>query len=265
MEMRMKLAASTMGFLWEGKGFDDVLAAIRSKPNIGWEIADDGPHRLNRRSVQHLDELRSSYGVEFTVHCPIDGLTISSPYAQVRRVSMDVLRSSLRMARKISAHLWVLHPGVRSLIPPARADVQRNNLASVKTLLEIAENLDVPVGIENMVPGTIGLLSNVADYKTFRDELGDIFKGMVLDVGHAHIGGEVFKFIEAMAGEIKHVHVHDNDGSRDSHQAIGRGTIDWKRLISELRCVGFNGALCFEGSSVADTWQSLSTLESLLS
>jgi sugar phosphate isomerase/epimerase len=38
-----------------------------------------------------------------------------------------------------------------------------------------------------------------------------------------------------MLPEIVNCHLHDNDGSSDAHMTPGKGTIDWKKVISLLK------------------------------
>lgn len=53
-----------------------------------------------------------------------------------------------------------------------------------------------------------------------------------LDFGHAHLNGVLEEFLAA--GKPLHVHLHDNDGSGDAHQALGSGKIDYPRVLSLL-------------------------------
>lgn len=53
-----------------------------------------------------------------------------------------------------------------------------------------------------------------------------------LAIGHAHLNGVVEEFLAA--GQPVHVHLHDNDGSEDSHLALGKGSIDYPHLIPLL-------------------------------
>ncbi|MDO5410895.1 MAG: sugar phosphate isomerase/epimerase family protein [Lachnospiraceae bacterium] len=61
--------------------------------------------------------------------------------------------------------------------------------------------------------------------------------GLCLDIGHAHCYSnyEVGKWTETLGGHIKHVHLHDNDGSWDSHLALGDGTIEIEKILSDIR------------------------------
>jgi len=56
--------------------------------------------------------------------------------------------------------------------------------------------------------------------------------GICLDIGHAHCYSDVpvRKWLEDLAPWIRHLHIHDNDGKRDSHLALGDGTIGFEEM-----------------------------------
>jgi sugar phosphate isomerase/epimerase len=50
-----------------------------------------------------------------------------------------------------------------------------------------------------------------------------------IDVGHAHTNDAIREFLQADF-HVAYFHVSDNDGRRDQHLPIGKGTIDWDQL-----------------------------------
>ena len=53
-----------------------------------------------------------------------------------------------------------------------------------------------------------------------------------LDVGHAHVNGNLEAFLRE--GGAIHVHLHDNCGNRDAHLGCGEGSIDFSRVMPAL-------------------------------
>ena len=47
----------------------------------------------------------------------------------------------------------------------------------------------------------------------------------MLDTGHANVEG-ISGFSMAAIRDSPHVHIHDNDGTNDSHFGLGRSNID---------------------------------------
>ena len=71
-----------------------------------------------------------------------------------------------------------------------------------------------------------GLAEEMADYRNF---------GVCLDYAHAVISGTKTEvWMKELAPYIKHMHINDNDLKNDLHQAIGTGTIDWKKFSEEM-------------------------------
>jgi len=70
--------------------------------------------------------------------------------------------------------------------------------------------------------------------------------GVCLDLGHAHIEGDVGNALRESAPRLIHVHASDNHGDRDDHLVPGRGGIPWKEVFAQLREIGFPGPFTVE-------------------
>lgn len=60
-----------------------------------------------------------------------------------------------------------------------------------------------------------------------------------LDMGHAGAYSlqKPEEWVRGLAGRISHLHLHDNDGTKDAHRPIGEGTISWERVFGAVgRC-----------------------------
>jgi sugar phosphate isomerase/epimerase len=66
----------------------------------------------------------------------------------------------------------------------------------------------------------------VAQHKLFVETCGT---SATIDVGHAHTNDAIREFLQADF-HVAYFHVSDNDGRRDQHLPIGKGTIDWDQL-----------------------------------
>ena len=57
-----------------------------------------------------------------------------------------------------------------------------------------------------------------------------------LDIGHANLFDKnIISFIRKFHKKLRHVHLHDNHGKIDEHLPLGKGNINFKRVIKELR------------------------------
>ncbi len=60
--------------------------------------------------------------------------------------------------------------------------------------------------------------------------------GLCLDCGHLTAFGRapLSAWLETLGGFIGHLHLHDNQGRKDDHLALGKGRIDFAQLFAFL-------------------------------
>jgi sugar phosphate isomerase/epimerase len=84
------------------------------------------------------------------------------------------------------------------------------------------------------------------------DDLEDMNVGICIDVGHAHIMGDVGDAIECCSGHVVTTHLHDNRGKSDDHLTPGQGSIDWPATLMGFQKVGYDGVWMFEVANNSD-------------
>jgi sugar phosphate isomerase/epimerase len=226
------------------------------------EIVDDGFHTLNKQRVALLNDVGVSHGLRYSVHAPFADVNISSPSKPLLQAMMRRLERSIAYARALDAYLWVFHPGMRTGISSFYPGLDwLQNLKSAQSLAKISKEYGVSIAIENVPEPLPCLMKSVKDFETFYNQMNENI-GMVLDVGHANINGQIESFLRAFANRIVHLHLSDNDGNSDQHLGIGRGTVDWRGLVSLLRKLGYDRAAVVE--SVEHVEESVQTLKRLL-
>ena len=71
--------------------------------------------------------------------------------------------------------------------------------------------------------------------------------GVLIDTGHSHCSGTAAgDDVRAAGGKLIGLHVHDNDGTGDSHLAPGEGTIDWQGFVMAADGMDFGGPWTIE-------------------
>lgn len=127
-------------------------------------------------------------------------------------------------------------------------------LDSLENLLPTAEQLGLVIAVENSYER-----SNTPDEVAyFIEHFNSPFIQCCLDVGHAHLmapspekkrekyfvemdwawGEKIDEYTgawERLAPYIVTCHLHDNDGYSDAHKLPGAGTIDWQKVISQIK------------------------------
>ncbi|HXX55860.1 MAG TPA: sugar phosphate isomerase/epimerase family protein [Methanoregula sp.] len=192
----------------------DVLAGMTGLI----EVMDEGPHFIADTGIFE------SYSQDFVIHAPFHGMNIASVFEPIRVASVGVMTDCFAVAAEIGAPV-VVHPGYYAWAGEREA-ADRQFGTSLAELHRAADELAVTFWFENM--GDM----NFFNLRT-PEELGLIGDtGFTLDVGHAHLNGRLPGFLGT---GFSHMHLHDNNGKRDSHDAVGEGTIDFGPVVAALR------------------------------
>ena len=243
----MKVSVSTLYGV--GRRLREVVEEIVGLGVRHVEVVDDGMHSLDRRKVRMLRDYASAWGIEYYVHAPFSDVNIASPNRLSRQTSLRRVSKSLRHAGELECRVWVFHPGHYTPLEEFMPGVGwRENIRSIRSVVELAEDLGVTPALENVPEPFPFVLKSVSDFRRFYEESG-IEVGIALDVGHSNIIGENLAFIREFGDRIVHVHAHDNMGDWDSHMEVGKGTVDWRAFLKALKDSGYSGAISIESTS----------------
>lgn len=243
------------------KPFNKIPAQILEAKTTYIEVVDDGLHALNKRRVKKLKEIEKSYNIKYSVHAPFADINIASPSKPMLKAMLKRLKTSIENAYSLDAYMWIFHPGLKtgvSMFYPCADWLQ--NLKTTKLLLKISRDYNLQIAIENVPEPYPFLIKNVNDFEKFYDEIGEDI-GLVLDVGHANINGQMELFLKTFADKIMHVHVHDNDGKGDQHLGVGYGTVNWRNFANLLMKISYDKAVIIE--SVEHAQESTQKLKQL--
>jgi len=171
-------------------------------------------------------------------------LNLASPDAAVRGHALDEAMRALQIARRLPFSTFVVHAGtVRTPRTPAGDNSRDGARRSIEALAEAAAPLGVRVAVE-MIPNE---LSKPAPLVHFIEEVLEVgVASICLDLGHAHIEGDLMDAIETVAEHLSLVHAHDNRGRSDDHLLPFEGTIDWPAAMMALQKVGYEGTIILE-------------------
>lgn len=155
---------------------------------------------------------------------------ITEPVKARRIVAVDEVKRALEIAESIPFRYLVQHFGSGG----AEYDERRVDAAfnSLEELSVFARQRDVAILLENIPNG----FSSAAALNRFLAQT-HLDLHYCFDVGHANLAGGVESEFEAMKTRIRSTHLHDNDGSADSHLfpfVHGGGTIDWEAAMTML-------------------------------
>jgi len=220
-----------------------------------------------RELKKDILETLSARGMGLICHMPTFVYTADLTES-IREASLDEMRHSLDIAADLDAEKVVLHPAYRGGLGVFVADrVRRYADEALAAILERAGRLGLRICLENMFPA-YQVFFEPKHFNGVLKSYPDLY--LTLDTGHANIGdpggGRVIDFIRRFGHRIGHVHASDNSGKRDDHLSIGKGTIDFPRVVNALRKSGYDDTITLEifSENRRELKQSLERMTSLL-
>ncbi len=246
----MNISVSTLALA--PKPLHNVLECLDDRGLKYCEVINEYPY--NSITKDTVD----SYDIKITIHSPLSDINIASYNDTIRRSSVSQIKNSIDIASSIEPCLVVVHPGqIPILGKKFREKILINSKESLAECSKYAEDKGVMLCVENM-PNIDGLLGK--DINELHELVEEIGAYLTLDIGHAHNMG--FKISEMLKSPlIKHIHLSDNDGSFDNHNAIGSVDIDFKSLFNELNKISYDGILVVEVKDPQAVTESLNYLK----
>ena len=220
----------------------DDASKIARKYGLGIEIAEyctawnmDDEFTATDASVQvKLD------GIERKVlHAPFNELFPCAIDKKARALAADRYRQAIELAKRYGSTKVIIHGGYNPWIYYPVWYVEQSILFWKKFLKED--------------PGVEIVLENVLE--TEPQWLLDIAKGvdeprlkLCLDIGHVNAYSKIplMDWLESWTPYLSHFHVHNNDGSRDQHNALNDGTIPMKEFLIRAEELCPNATFTFE-------------------
>jgi sugar phosphate isomerase/epimerase len=208
-----------------------------------WSRLPD-PVELRRRTGERGLAIHSAHGCWGARTIGASRVDLGSLDSETHRESLDDLRRCADWLLEAGGRVLVIHPG--GLSAPEELEKRRDSLArGLVALADHASGCDLLVCVENMPPGVFPG-SQMADLHQLVSDLDRPQVALALDTGHAHLSAELASETLAAGARLRTTHVHDNGGSRDTHDAPGYGTIDWRGWGLALDEIGYRGPIVLE-------------------
>ena len=220
----------------------DDASKIARKYGLGIEIAEyctawnmDDEFTATDASVQvKLD------GIERKVlHAPFNELFPCAIDRKARALAADRYRQAIELAKRYGSTKVIIHGGYNPWIYYPVWYVEQSILFWKEFL---KEDPSVEIVLENVL-------------ETEPQWLLDIAKGvddprlkLCLDIGHVNAYSKIplMDWLESWATYLSHFHIHNNDGSRDQHNALNDGNIPMKDFLLRAEELCPNATFTFE-------------------
>lgn len=237
-------------------GLLQLFLSNKLQPEIGlegnclWEVPGDE----FRRMADILKENR----LPCTLHAPFYDLAPGSMDTRIREVTREKLYRAFELISVFQPRSIVCHVGYDEEKHSYKLEKWMEH--SVKTwqeLLKIAEQNNTHVMLENTYETTPDI-----HYRLFT-EIDSPFLRFCLDTGHlmSYAGTSWNLWLDKLLPWFGQLHLHDNDGLRDDHIAIGSGKFDFEQLFQFLQSYDISPLVTLEPHTEKDLWMSLEHIE----
>lgn len=214
-------------------------------------------HKPTEGIIPKLLQLRDKYQCRFLMHNyfpPADYPFVLNPASldsEVLEFSRDFIRRSIDICSLLSIPMYSVHPGF-TLDFPAPSGGSYNKLQTSQSnpcatqagqafeicvqsfglLAEYAQQRNVTLAIENMYNSdgqNYALLCRTNEFEQLFGEIRNSNLAILADLGHLKVaahweGFDCRSFLNSLSQYIKAFHIHDNDGTVDSHQPAQPGS-----------------------------------------
>ena len=180
-----------------------------------------------------------------------DDLDPSSEDEAIRRKTVEHYAREADYCLELGGGMIVIHPS------PAHAsegELDRRYAQLSKSFdgfARIGEKTGVVCAVENMPPyhpvgGDVARLVNLVA------QTGSEYVAFLLDFGHAHMTCGIAEAVRVAGPHLRYTHVHDNDGTNDTHNLPYRGSLPRDACPgtpAARRCATFSTTACSCGRS----------------
>ena len=203
---------------WIGKnGFDFVDLFLEEDQAV--------PEKIN---VEELKQLFEKYNLDVVGHTAWY-LPIGSPIKSLREAAIKEALRYFEVFNKLEVKSVTIHAHWPGTVFSQKEGVEFQ-IESLKRLVKEVEKYNLKLMYEPIDT----LNDGIENVSVILEKIPELF--FHLDIGHANLfGRRPEEFIEKFHPKLKHVHLHDNFGNADLHLPIGRGAIDWERVLNVLK------------------------------
>lgn len=209
---------------------------------------------------RHVGKIAKDCGIEvYQCHSPFP-LKVFDPNKDSGMLQCAI--KSIYAAGYMECPNIIIHPAMHPSFIYGRniEECRRSNLEFYSAMVPALKETGVTMCVENMFAGdpetgkyihtTCSKVEQMIDFiDTLNDMHGPYFAAC-LDTGHAMISGTgCTHMLKELGHRNRTLHIHDNNGLTDMHQAPGRGKINWKQFAEALGEVQYKGTFNFEADT----------------
>jgi len=220
----------------------EIKYAFRNKFDF-IDLTLEGKAVYNKININEVKKLLNKYKKKdfFAIGHTSWYLTPGDELDEFREATIKVMKKNLRIFSDLNINLVNIHLIAFSFL--SKKETAENFIETFKKLITMAKKYDIKIMIENCEPSVdINMVGNVLK------KVPDL--KLHLDVGHANLNYKKNKtedYFRRFKNKIAHIHVSDNHGGKDDeHLGIGKGNINWKKIVKILKKYNYDKTITLE-------------------
>jgi sugar phosphate isomerase/epimerase len=217
--------------------------------------------QIERDDLEHLKR-NLDWNPALTIHAPFMDLNPGAVDPMIRSVTQVRFRQLLNVAAILKPRAAVFHAAYDRWRYSGRRDIWLNNsIDAWHKVMDAASGIGMRVAVENVFDEDPEALQMLIQ------KIGRPGFGFCFDTGHLNLFTKVpmEEWFMRLGSHLVEVHLHDNDGTADSHHALGRGNIDFDKFFGLMRKHSPVPVYTIEAHDKDDIEISLERVKSLLS
>jgi sugar phosphate isomerase/epimerase len=231
----------------------EILKEIRTIGKLGFDFVEICfeepcclPEQLAKQKNQILTLLKK-YHMFALGHMPW-WAELGSPHTAVRSAWVAEGKRAINIAQQLGCRLITFHShsrGMIKVVPHAKKALLDAYVCSLRELVRYAKIHKIMVLFENAAEK--GEITAFKDFKYIVDHVPGLCVNV--DIGHAALFGgtkNICTYIRTFRDRLFHIHAHDNNGKYDEHLPIGRGKINYRKVVKELKQIGYDKSITLE-------------------
>ena len=243
--------------------FDEISLIAKSGFDFA-ELSVEEPfadHELLMKIRKKMEDLLKRNNIFLYAHAP-PWVDLGNLNEKVKNLWIEESKNILYVCSKIGVKNVNFHAFARSRYlrnKKTKKLVMEKTAKSFSMLAKFAEDVGIGITLENS-------WETVQDMNYFLKKVP--YMKFNLDVGHAFVKGGtplVISYIKKLNKKMTHMHMHDNNGKFDEHLSIGKGSIDFAKIIREIRRINYDSTITLEVfSSKKEAQKSMNKLKKWL-
>jgi sugar phosphate isomerase/epimerase len=212
-----------------------------------------------------IKNLSSSYDFKYFVHTPNIDTNLASVNPLLRSGFKKTVSKAVHFAAALDATLLVSHVGRLSRDYPQRLikKALKNTTNYLTKMNQFSNDLGIIFTIENDHKSNDHVLAGSPEQ--VKNLLENVECKLTFDIGHANTLGKIEDFTKLLDRFIFNVHLHDNNGEKDEHLPIGKGSVDFSGVFKKMKDWMSEKPLIIECHSLAGLEESLNFMRQKLS